>query len=315
MRSWIERHQVLAVAMAGGLAYLAWVLKDVLIVLFIGYILAAALRPAVDFLHRYSVPRVIAILILYVVFFAALGWLLAASLPPFLAQAQSFGLRLTELSHQLTQHIPFFGPDQLTHLIAYIQQQAAQIAAASLAVVLGFVSSIIISIYLLYDWHRIHQRKEGDTNRILLAAAHDSELALGAWVRGQVVLSAAVGVLSFIVLMALGVEFAPVLAVLAFIFEFVPYAGPFLGGAPAVLIALNQSSTTALLVVIAYTVIQQIEAHLLVPLIMRRAVNLHPVVVIVVMLVGLEILGLAGVLLAVPVAVVVRVGWERFWHA
>jgi predicted PurR-regulated permease PerM len=315
MRNWIERHQVLAVALAAGLAYLAWVLKDVLIVLFIGYILAAALRPAVDWLERHLVPRVIAILILYVVFFAALGWLFASSLPQFVAQTQSFGARLTELSHQLTRQIPFFGPDQLANLVAYLQQQAAQVAAASLAVVVGLVSSVIISIYLLYDWHRIHKRGEGQASRTLLDAAHDSELALGAWVRGQVILSAAVGILSFFALIALGVEFAPVLAVLAFIFEFVPYAGPFLGGAPAVLIALNQSSTTALLVIIAYTVIQQIEAHVLVPLIMRRAVNLHPVIVIAVMLTGLEILGLPGVLLAVPVAVVVRVGWARFWHA
>lgn len=314
MRSWVERHQVLAVALAGGALYVAWIVRDVLIVLFLGYILAAALRPAVDWLVRWRVPRLGAIALLYVGFIGGLGWLLGSAIPPLIAEGQSFALRLSSLSQQVSAHLRFISPDQLSNLINFLQTQAAQVAASSVVVLGGLITALIISMYLLYDWHRLHERGSGVGGR-LYAAVREADIALGAWARGQVLLSASVGLLSFAVLMVLGVEFAPVLAVLAFIFEFVPYAGPFLGGAPAVLIALNESTTTAVLVVIAYTVIQQLEAHLLVPLIMRRAVDLHPVVVIAVMLAGFEILGLPGVLLAVPLTVVARIMGERFWHA
>jgi predicted PurR-regulated permease PerM len=209
------------------------------------------------------------------------------------------------------------GPAQLDSLLKYLQSQAAAVASASCVVGAGLVSALIISIYLLYDWHRLHERfrRGSQAWRTWGAAVEDSERALGAWVRGQLFLSGAVGVMSFIALVAIGVQFAPVLAVLAFLFEFVPYAGPFLSGAPAVLVALNQSSTDALLVIVSYVIIQQLESHLLVPLVMRRAVDLHPVIIIAALLAGFEILGLAGVVLAVPVAVVVRIAWSRFWHA
>lgn len=315
MRNWIERHQVLGVALLGGLAYIAWELRFVLVVLFLGYILAAALRPAVDWLQGHGLPRVAGILGIYIAFFGALGWILATAVGPLMSQAQSFGLRLTELSHQVTHQLPFVGPAQMQSLINYVQSQAGQAAASSFTVAAGGLSALIISIYLLYDWHRLHARGEGQPLRAWWSTVRDSERALGAWVRGQVLLSAAVGVLSFIALMVLGIEFAPVLAVLAFLFEFVPYAGPFLAGAPAVFIALNDSTMAAILVIVAYVVIQQLEAHLLVPLIMRRATDLHPVVVIGVMLAGFEIMGIIGVVLAVPVAVMARIAWQRLWHA
>ncbi len=317
MRQWIERHQVLAVALFGGLVYIAWELQTVLVTLFVGYILAAALRPAVDWLERHRVPRVVAILGIYVAFFVAIGTILSTALPSLLEQSQSFASRLSTLSTTLAHRVPFLGPAQLDSLLKYLQSQAAAVASASFVVGAGLVSALIISIYLLYDWHRLHERfrRGSQAWRTWGAAVEDSERALGAWVRGQLFLSGAVGVMSFIALIAIGVQFAPVLAVLAFLFEFVPYAGPFLSGAPAVLVALNQSSTDALLVIVAYVIIQQLESHLLVPLVMRRAVDLHPVIIIAALLAGFEILGLAGVVLAVPVAVVVRIAWSRFWHA
>lgn len=315
MRDWIERHQVLAVALGGGLAFVAWELRFVLVVLFIGYILAAALRPAVDWLEGWRVPRVVGILGLYLAFFAALGWILSTAVGPLMSQAQSFGARLTQLATDVSHRLPFIGPAQIQSLIDYLQNQAGQFAASSFTVGAGIVSALIISIYLLYDWHRLHAHGEGQAGRALWQTVRDSERSLGYWVRGQVVLSGAVGVMSFIALMSLGVEFAPVLAVLAFIFEFVPYAGPFLSGVPAVFIALNSSTMTAVLVVVAYVIIQQLEAHLLVPLIMRRAVDLHPVAVIAVMLIGFEVMGIVGVVLAVPVAVMTRIAWSHLWHA
>lgn len=314
MRSWIERHQVLAVALAGGAAFVAWELRLVVVVLFVGYILAAAMRPAVDWLERHRAPRVVAILGLYIVFFGLLGWVLSAAVAPLIAQAHSFGQRLAELGHTLSAHVPFVGPDQLANLVDYLQSQAAAAASSGFTVGASALSALIISIYLLYDWHRLH-RRGGRVSHAIRGAVEESDYALGAWARGQVLLSGIVGAMSFVALMGLGVEFAPVLAVLAFIFEFLPFAGPFISGALAVLFALNQSAATAIIVAIVYVVIQQVEANLLVPMVMRRAVDLHPVAVIAVMLCGFEILGIVGVLLAVPVAVVVRILWLRLLHA
>lgn len=319
MRDWIERHQVLAVAAAGAAAFAFWQLRAVFVILFLGYILAAALRPAIDWLNqRLQVPRILAIVLLYAACVAILSGIIAPAAALMLEQGRLFAAQLGMLSHLLDKQGFLVTQAQIQNLVTYLQGQAVQAGALGLVLVVGLVSSVIVSIYLLNDWHELHARlhRNGGDHRVrhlFAAIVRDSEAALGAWVRGQLLLSTIVAGAVFVALTILGIEFAPVLAALAWIFELVPYAGPFLAAAPAVLLALNHSTEAALAVVVVYVIIQQIESHLLVPMVMRRSVDLHPVVSIAVMLAGFEILGIPGVLLAVPAAVLVRIAAQHIW--
>ena len=133
------------------------------------------------------------------------------------------------------------------------------------------------------------------------------EEKLGGWFRGQFFLSLVIGTLSYIGLLILGVPYALPLAVVAGVMEVVPVIGPIISAIPSILIALTISPLLGLAVAVMYFVIQQLENHLIVPQVMKRAVGINPLFVILAIAVGSRLLGFAGALLAVPIAVVIQI--------
>jgi predicted PurR-regulated permease PerM len=128
---------------------------------------------------------------------------------------------------------------------------------------------------------------------------------LGLWLRAQLLLSGIIFLVTWIGLLILGVKYSLVLALIAGITEVIPFIGPIIGAIPAVLLAFLQSPIKALLVLILYLVIQQLEGNILVPKVMQKTVGLNPIVVIVVILLGAKIAGVLGALLSIPVAVAI----------
>ena len=127
------------------------------------------------------------------------------------------------------------------------------------------------------------------------------------WIIGQIAAILLIFVLTWIGLAALGVEYAFTFAVLTGILEIVPFFGPILAAVPPTLVAFVDSPTKALVVVVIYVASHQIEAHIISPMVMARSVQLHPVMVILAVLAMGDLLGVAGVILAVPIAAVVTV--------
>lgn len=126
--------------------------------------------------------------------------------------------------------------------------------------------------------------------------------------RGQLILSAIIGVVVFIGLSILNVRHAAILGILAALMEFIPYIGPSLAAAPAILIAFTQGGVLKMVfVLVMYLILQQLENHLLVPKVMQRAVGLNPIVSIIAILIGAKVAGSIGVLLAIPTATVVSI--------
>jgi len=130
---------------------------------------------------------------------------------------------------------------------------------------------------------------------------------IGLWLRGQIILSLIIFVFALVGLSLLGIKYAWVLALLSGVSEVIPYFGPIIGGGPAVFIAFTQSPILGLLTLLLYFVIHQSENYLIVPQVMKRAVGLNPVIVIVAILVGGKILGIPGIILAVPVTTALSV--------
>jgi predicted PurR-regulated permease PerM len=128
------------------------------------------------------------------------------------------------------------------------------------------------------------------------------------WIRAQLILSVIIGITTFIVLSLLGVRYAAALALIAALLEFVPFLGPIIAAVPAFIIAFTQGGVVLFLVVLAfYVVLQQAENHILVPKIMQKAVGLNPVVSIVALLIGAQLAGILGAILAIPVAIALSV--------
>jgi hypothetical protein len=128
-------------------------------------------------------------------------------------------------------------------------------------------------------------------------------------VRGILINMMVVGVFAGIVAWLLGLPFALLLAVFAGLTEAIPLVGPWIGAVPVVLLGFSISPTTGFLVILAYLLIQQVENHTLVPLVMNRVVKLNPLTTLVAVTIGALLQGLLGVLLAVPLAAVVQSSW------
>ncbi len=287
--------------------FLAYQLKEILIVIFIAYIIVAALSPVVDFLQRKRVPRTIAVLITFfttLIFFI----LLIAPLVPFLISqitqlTKSFPLYLHRAAEAIGVQLDIREVGQIV-----TPQQLGQNAFALAGGVFGgffaLVTAIAISFYLLLSYNKAKGAVAGlfskNHRERAVRVIDQINTKLGAWLQGQFLLSLSIGLLTWTTLTLLQMPFALPLAVLAGLFEIVPTVGPILSAVPAIVVALTISPNMAIIVIVSYIFIQMIENHLLVPRIMQRAVGLNPVIVIIGVIVGDRLLGIPGALLSVP---------------
>jgi len=139
----------------------------------------------------------------------------------------------------------------------------------------------------------------------LISKINKIEYRLGGWIRGQVLLCTMIGIACYVGLRLLGIEYALPLALIAAVLEIVPVIGPIISAIPAVIIAYVTSPSLAIAVIALYTLIQQLEYHLIVPSVMKTAVGLKPIVTIIALMVGGKLLGIAGAVLAIPILIVI----------
>lgn len=314
---------VIVVVFAAVLMYRLWFL---IATLFLSFIFMAAFAPIVAGLKRRNVPNFLAVLIPYVgLLILTVGFILPL-VPVIIDQ---FRLFIQNLPFFASSAAEFFAADvQGIDLGNFIRSQLSMGADAASAYIVelsgrtfGMIfalgSAFVISFYLLLDRERIkrvlavfvtkHQQTE------LADFLDDAEHTLGSWLRGQMVISVAVGILVGFSLFAAGVPYASALGLLAAFLEFIPYLGPILAAIPAIAIALNTSFSLAILVVAIFLIIQFLENNVLEPQVMHRQVRLHPVISIIALLAGAELGGFLGAILAIPAASLIRVFARHVW--
>jgi predicted PurR-regulated permease PerM len=276
---------------------------------FLSYILMAALLPFVNILRKWRFPRVLSVLI---PFFSVLVFvvLLIVPLVPFsITQTQALFEGLPKYVNQLIRYLGLHlnSSDFQTYLtseLGNLGQNAVSFTSEVFGKIFTLFSILIISFYLLFyhdafhEWVRDFFPKRHKTKVEDTLTQVDEKL--GAWMRGQIVLSVFIGAISWIILSLLNVPYALPLALLAGMLEVLPTIGPILSAIPATIIALTISPTLALAVIIAYFCIQFFENHVLVPNVMQRAVGLNPILVILGITVGGALMGIAGALLSIP---------------
>jgi predicted PurR-regulated permease PerM len=306
---------ILKIVGIGLLLWILWLVRDVLLVFLIAIIISSAIDPVADFLSKRRVPRVLSVLFVYIVFLGLItlsGFLIV---PPLTAQfneigqadvyeafASKIGVYRESLSHSP------IGQAINNNFKDFANSFSGTIFATTKGVVTGIVSVItilVISFYLAIE-------ENGMKNFIKHLAPYKHQAyvfrlitkiqrKMGAWVLGQIILSAVIFGLVFIGLTILKVEYALVLALLAGLFEIVPLIGPFVSGAVGVFFAFLQSPPLAIAVLIMWIIAQQLENHIIVPIVMSKSVGLNPILIILGVLVGGTLGGILGILIAVPV--------------
>lgn len=296
---------------AGFLALLwaLFLIRDVIVLLFVAIIFMSGLAPIVDvFQQKTRMPRALAIAIVYIVIISIIVGLFSLMAIPLIEQTQNL---LTTLPHTVQSLLP---PDVDRSII---QQQLGDFSKNLFGYTftifsnfIAIISILVLTFYLLLDKEKLDNLLAHffiGREEIALSIADKIEDKLGAWLRGQIVLSLIIGTISFIVLTILQVPYALPLAILAGIFEVVPVIGPIISAVPAVFIAYVTNPVLGLIVGLAYFVIQQLEGHFIVPQVMKKAVGLNPLIIILAVAIGGRLLGIAGALLAVPIAVVIQI--------
>lgn len=296
-----------------------WYVRDVVAVIFVAVLLAALIDPLANVLARRRVPRAVTVVAVYVLLAALLTFVVVQIIPIVFDQ-------LSQLVSNIATS-PIFGylgdfravsaeyglEDNLRSALGSVQSgitNSFTSVFSTITGVLGAVAAIFVVFVLTF-----YMVVEDETARryfknlapeeyqpYLSDVLSKMQKKVGSWLRGQLALSFIVGIAVYIGLSLLGVKYALLLALIAGIFEFIPYLGPILSLAPAVIIAFGQSPLKALSVLVLYLVIQQLENNILVPKVMQKATGLNPVVSIVALLIGVKVGGFVGAVLSIPIA-------------
>jgi predicted PurR-regulated permease PerM len=281
---------------------------DLLIILFVAFIVFASLNPIVEWLQKRGIIRPIAVLITVLAIALIVGLLLYAGIAPIAGQFNTLVERITNVVEGL-RIFDFFNLEIVERELREASGELINFFFNILGNVLIVFTVAAFTIYFL-----LARKKYEDLVKYLSRgrkSVQDTiyaiEKRLGAWLRGQFILSLVVGIMYFIVLSLLGVGLSFPLAIIGAVLEIIPVIGPIIAWVPAVLIALTISPLTALLVTIAYIVIQQIESEVVFPVLLGKVVSLDPILILIAVAIGQRLLGFVGILLAVPTAVVIQI--------
>lgn len=301
-----------------------YLVRDMVAVVLFSVVIASGVEPAAAWFQRKKVPRVIAAILVYLIAFLIFGFLFylvippmfselsdfASSLPVYLQDASSasiIGTYLPELPESISQVLIGFA-ESAKDYIGNFTAGFFQATAAVFGGALSFALIIILSFYLSVQEKGIENFLRIVTpvshEKYILNLWHRSRDKIGGWFKGQILLGILVGVLVFLGLSILRVKYALTFALLAAVFELIPIFGPIMASIPPILVAFLQSPSLALAVVVLYIIIQQMENHLIYPLVVRKVVGVPPILVIIALVVGGKLGGFLGILLSIPVIAV-----------
>jgi putative heme transporter len=303
-----------------------------LVLLLLAMIIGEAIRPLVVRLEQWRIPRALAVLLIYLVVIIIVGFLLYLLVNPLASQVGSFIQNVPKYQKQLQDELTQLNGALKTqgNLGQAIQSIAGSLAAAVqksapalIAIPFGFLKGIfglfidaVIILTMTIFW-----LLSSRTLRLFIVGlfppasqAHTSEVilavgkAFGGYVRGTLASMIIIGTLTGLGLALLGVPYALLLGLLAALTELLPYLGPWISGSVSVVFSLIAvGPVKAVEVIILFILIQEIEGNLVEPLVMSRAVKIDPLLVIVAVLIGIDLLGIIGAILAVPVAAGIQV--------
>ncbi len=236
-----------------------------------------------------------------------------------LGETDPNGLVGDEIRDRIVTSLQQLGQDFSQLIAGWISQGPGLLytgASVVISTTLQIVLIVLASVYFLYDFPRFTAqfRRLVPTKYHGIASelTEKADVAVGGYLRGQLLITTILGVFIWLGLTILGVPLATAIAFLAAVFNLVPYLGPIIGAVPAVLLAFTVSPLTALLVIVVFTVANQLEGNLLSPLILSRSTNLHPLTVLLAIMAGLGLFGLIGALLAVPTVAFAKVVLEDY---
>ncbi|MEN1969307.1 AI-2E family transporter [Lentibacillus sp. N15] len=306
------------------LAFLWHLFAPFIISGFIAYLL----YPIIKKIHSYHVPKGLAILMIYLLFFGACGYGIYRVYPAMIHELNDLDEQLPQLIrmyqdlvyqlYEYTSFLPEIVHDKMDQLIAGAETKVENLVGK---VVAGFTKVYdmivfltvipVLVFYFLKDFTKlkgyvkkwIPVKYHRDSSKL----CHAIDKSLGDYIRGQLLVCAFVSLASLIAFQLLHVKYALLLAIIMGVTNIIPYFGPIIGAVPVVAITLTMSTKLIIFVLIAIFVIQLIESNLLSPYIVGKSVAVHPIAIIFALLLGGELGGVIGMIVAVPILTIIKV--------
>lgn len=299
-----------------------WFFQDLAFIIFLSLLLQLLLRPIVDFLERRKVPRAIAAVLMVVAFVALLAGVLVILSLSFVPTFKEFVAELPHISLSL-QNLPFFQDasffqTELSNLLARLRSLSAEFLRASLSFLLAavgkfmdFVIIIFVSFYLLKDGEGIKiwlAELFPAPSRTRVLRLFDNLLrALRAYICSQLAMCAVTGTVVFCYFTLMGLPYASVFALLSAAGEMIPVLGPTIASVFGTLVTAATTRELALPTLLFYAALTQVNHNVIYPALVGKSLHLHPVAIILGVVFGGELLGPAGMFLAVPFIVIVKI--------
>ena len=326
---------LLVTAATAAVLYLLYLVRSILGLVFISIFLAVAMGPGVDlYQHRARMPRGVAILFVYLTILGAIVGLGLLVVPPIVTGVNHFVGKVPTYVQDLRKNPTVRKYDNKYHVTQKLDKEAKKLpsrlgtaASALTSVTVGVFSAIfqlvtvlVLTFFFLLDGKRM---VEWGLRQLPLERAERTRSVMGdvyqatsGYVVGNLIISVIAGTGTYIVLMILNVPFAVPLSVLMAFLDLIPLVGATIGGVGIGIVAAIANFPTALIVwAIYFIVYQQIENNILQPVIYRRTVALHPLVVLIAVLIGGSQLGVLGALIAIPVAAGLQILVKDWWRA
>ena len=309
----ISTRTIFVTLLALGASWLLWQMRAIILILFVALLIALALDPFVRFLVKKRLSRSLAVIVLYLFIIILTFTVGAAGISPLFSQLDKF---LTQLPDFFDCLIKFFGfngyfqnaEQEVAKQISGLSGTVISATLSAFSSVVFLVTVFVFAAYILVYFETLKKQFAElfpvRRQKLIQNILGDVETKVGSWLRGELVLMFAVGLMSLIGLLILRVDYALPLALIAGFLEVLPNIGPVIATIPAAAVAFSISPITGVGVIALFILVQQLENNLIVPKVMQKAVGFNPLLTMLVILTGAKLFGLLGALLAVPVTLV-----------
>jgi predicted PurR-regulated permease PerM len=302
---------VFGLVIAVSFLVLFWLLAYQFALIVLGISIAAALSPLVSKLQRHM-PRLLAVLMVYLVILLIFAGILAMIIPPLVNQGQEIAQQAPAWIEQVEVWAEEWRLiDEIPRLIEFMYEEVERIGTALVSVPVGIARAgfdifiiLVVSVYSLL---------EGPSTKRFIQSLFPEDLAdkvisvlakmlhaMGGFVQTVAINAAVIGLLIYLGLLIIGVDFPLVLGLFAGMMEVIPYLGPIIAAIPILIVALFDSPITALITFAFLIFLQQFESYVLLPYVMRTQTKVSPMAVVVALIIGGSLGGLMGVLVALP---------------
>jgi len=296
--------------------YVIYLVRDILIWFVFALIISILFNPAIVFLQKFRIPRILAVVFVYVAFFGLLGLFVYMTFPVVISEVQRFVQFFPQYFERIAPSLRTIGFDQFESIEAFTEsltgifQKTSSDVFNALSVVFGGIASTLFILAMAFFISLEEKVVEkvvgllvpGKHENVVLSLWQRAQAKVAGWFGARILTCLFIGVAFFITLKLFNVDNALSLALLAGVLDFIPILGPFLVGSIAFVFIALDSVLKAVFVLVAFVLIQQIESNVVFPLLSRKLVDLPPILVLMSVAIGGKILGVLGAILAIPLA-------------